>query len=285
MIILQIQGGLGNQMFQYATGRTIALNNKTRLKWDLSLLENDINKRRFRLDQFNINASNINGLEKKLIYSKNSFYKALRKRVFNITKVVEDFPASYNKALSSIKGNVILNGFWQFEDYFKDIRQRLIRELTIKKDPTPRNSAYIEQIQSENSVAIHFRRGDYVSNNTSNAFHGVCPLDYYLNAINCLKHQLKNLSFFIFSDDPEWVKTTLKIPDKTSFIDHNRSDEPEDFRLMVHCKHHIIANSSFSWWGAWLCTNPDRRVIAPKQWFRDKLANENHILPKDWIRL
>ncbi len=149
-----------------------------------------------------------------------------------------------------------------------------------------RNKDIGEMIQSFKSVSLHIRRGDYVSNKVTNQVHGVCDLNYYSHAISYIAERISNTHLFVFSDDPEWAKGNLKTEIPTFFVDNNRADKDyEDLKLMRQCKHNIIANSSFSWWGAWLNQNAGKIVIAPKKWFNDKSINTKDLIPEKWIRL
>ena len=133
---------------------------------------------------------------------------------------------------------------------------------------------------------MHIRRGDYVSNPTTNKLHGTCSLEYYHNAVDIIAAKVSNPHFFIFSDDHEWARNNFKIDYPLTFVAHNNAGKNyEDMRLMSLCKHHIIANSSFSWWGAWLGSNPKKIVCAPRGWFKDKSLNTNDIIPSDWSRI
>ncbi|HQS38500.1 MAG TPA: alpha-1,2-fucosyltransferase, partial [Methylotenera sp.] len=162
--------------------------------------------------------------------------------------------------------------------------EQIRKDFTFKLALSVKNSAIIEQISQVNAVSLHVRRGDYVTN-AKNAFIGVCSLEYYRKAVEYVKNQVDKPVFFVFSDDIEWVKSNLPIDFPCFYIDHNHGIESfNDMRLMSHCKHHIIANSSFSWWGAWLNANSEKIVIAPQQWFANN-TNVNDLLPESWIKL
>jgi hypothetical protein len=141
----------------------------------------------------------------------------------------------------------------------------------------------LKRVSSNNSVSVHIRRGDYVSNPHASKFHGTKGLDYYEKAVERIAETVKNPELFVISDDIEWCKENLRLPYKTTHIDGNAGFE--DMHIMSHCAHNIIANSSFSWWAAWLNTNPDKVVIAPKKWFNDESINTEDVVPKTWIRL
>jgi hypothetical protein len=165
-------------------------------------------------------------------------------------------------------------------------------EAKIRKDfeflepAKDRNAEVLEQIRHSFSISIHVRRGDYVTLAAASEFHGLMGPDYYkAGAEAILRGKNETPSFFVFSDDPEWCKENIKLPGEITYIDWNTGKNSfEDMRLMSNCKHHVIANSSFSWWGAWLNPSKEKIVVAPKQWFNDT-SNQTDIVPESWIRL
>jgi hypothetical protein len=137
-------------------------------------------------------------------------------------------------------------------------------------------------------VSVHIRRGDYVTNSHTNAVHGTCSLEYYENAINYISEKVKAPHFFVFSDDYKWALENFKNRSyPVTCISNNADKNYEDLTLMYNCKHHIIANSSFSWWGAWLNPNEDKIVIGPKQWFKSKKQSTDtkDVMPKEWVKM
>jgi hypothetical protein len=281
MIVVNLCGGLGNQMFQYALGRNLALKNHTELKLDISQVEN-YDPYSSRLDVFNIPLNLASKSQLRLI------------RFFNKTRLPKVLPFNYNHvyekdrhfdtSILQMKGNIVLHGYWQTENYFKDIRDTLIKEFTVKNEPNDLNKSMLEKIKNSNSVCIHVRRGDYVANKKTNAFHGTCTLDYYQNAVKSLDRKIRTPELFIFSDDSSWTQNNLQFAHPTTYVTINNSIKGyEDIRLMCNCKHFIIANSSFSWWGAWLSINPEKIICTPKRWFRND--DEGDIIPKSWIRI
>jgi hypothetical protein len=302
MIIAQLNGGLGNQMFQYALGRNLAQKQYSILKLNLS----DIERGKYRpygLHCFNIqeqiaNRTDINFFMrgkyltqfKKLSYvilRKIGYRKKINSLLHKGEIIIEEFGdfSKYNPNIINKTGSLYLIGYWQTEKYFSHIRNVLLKEFTIKYPQDSKNKQLSEIIQACNSVSVHVRRGDYISNSDYFKFHGVCSIDYYINAVNYIAGLINNPHFFIFSDDPLWTKSKINIPYPTHFIDHNANQDYEDLRLMSQCKHNIIANSSFSWWGAWLNQNPEKVVCAPKQWYNDKNINTTDLIPLDWVKL
>lgn len=182
--------------------------------------------------------------------------------------------------------SVYLVGYWQSEKYFKNIEEILRSELTIKHNQGPDNQAMSCLINQTESVSLHIRRGDYVSNPISYQAHGICSLDYYRAAVETLTKTVKQPHFFIFSDDIEWAQENLKLDHPLTNVSNNGEvQDYEDLRLISHCKHHIIANSSFSWWGAWLCSHSQKIVIAPKKWFNNPKLNTRDLIPNEWYRI
>jgi len=263
VIKIKLKGGLGNQMFQYAYGRKLILLDKKDVVFDISFFgdarESIDTNRPFLLDKFIIN----NSIKFENI-KENFFQKIVKKIISNIT-------GEY--------------GFYQNEKYFKDIEDVIRKEFTLKDQLSGvSKKAEVEISNSKNSVSIHIRRGDYVTDKNTNIHHGTCGLDYYQNAIKYILDVVESPTFFIFSDDIEWVKENLKI-ENCVYVSNPEIKDYEELILMSKCRHNIIANSSFSWWGAWLNKTSDKIIVAPKQWLANKTANELDILPSSWIQI
>ena len=161
----------------------------------------------------------------------------------------------------------------------------LLKDLRVRGPMNEANSDLAARIGEGASVCLHVRRGDYYSNPAARMVHAVDLTDYYRKAISLMKERVGDCHFFLFSDEPEWVKANLDLGDACTVVDVNTPLEPEqDLRLMSLCEHFIIANSTFSWWGAWLSRNPDKVVIAPERWFLDD-RNIKDRCPKGWIRI
>ena len=290
MIIVRLEGGLGNQMFQYAFGRKLAILNNTSLKIDVSKLlvpetENVI-KRQYKLDFLNINATLAKQQDIELFYSSEHFYTRYRNLAFKLlgytAKVHEQAFDYHTNALVKCK-NVYVTGYWQSYKYFNSITNYINTELQIKKSFKPVFDNLMDEINTTHSIAVHFRRGDYVSNAATQQFHGVCSVEYYIKAISYFKEKLIKPRFYIFSDDMDWVKQNIEMDASFRMIEGYA--DYGDMYLMSQCKHQIIANSSFSWWGAWLNSNPHKMVVAPKNWFADPSINTSDLIPLNWITL
>ena len=288
MIVVKIIGGLGNQMFQYAMGKTLAIRNSTELKLDISAFEI------YKLHQYKLNKLNI--VENIATEEESKLFLTDGKKIGikNITKFftpyfkrtyIREKSFRYDPNLMMTKDNVYLDGYWASEKYFKEIESQIRKEFTIKEDPDLLNSEMAAQILDKDAVSIHIRRGDYVTDSKTNAIHGTCSLDYYYKAIEDLHNYVSDPHFFIFSNDPQWVTDNFKVPYPITLVNINGPDQGyEDMRLMSLCKHHIIANSTFSWWGAWLGTNQNKRVYSPKQWYNVDYDIKD-LIPDSWNKI
>ena len=285
MIYVRIRGGLGNQLFQYSAARSLA----DRLNVNLGLDTREYNAGspfEMGLKHFNIRAEfNPKGLIK---HKKNGFSKyILDIALGNHKNVYKETNLGFNNLFHSLPNKTYLKGYWQSEKYFENNQKKIFKDLQIIALQSKKNIKISENISKTNSVSLHIRRGDYVTNYSYNMKHGTCSLDYYKRSVDYLSKSLnKNFTIFAFSDDPEWVFKNLKLPMDIQFIEHNSSKKNyEDLRLMSQCNHNIIANSSFSWWGAWLNKSPKRTIISPKEWFADKNIKNIDIIPNNWIKI
>ncbi len=275
MIIVKLVEGLGNQLFQYALGRHISHKNKLPFKLDVSHYL-DINSRKYGLHKFNIKEefASLNEIKKIKNHSENSSYLYLEK------------PFNFHPEILNIKESAYLEGYWQSEKYFKEIGEIILHDFTLKESLDNQNKQFAEKIKNTNSISLHIRRGDYVSKPDTNKIHGTCSLDYYKKSIDLITKNFKNPHFFVFSDDYKWVKSNLLVEHDTTFAEHNNDDKNYiDLTLMSMCKHNIIANSSFSWWGAWLNQNPNKIVCSPKNWFKTNEINTIDLIPDDWNKV
>lgn len=290
MIITKLIGGLGNQMFQYAAGRRAAHFNSTELKLDITGYgkQSGITPRKYTLQIFNIEENFASESEINKLKKSNFIQKVLKKihPVFTKKSYVREKSHNFDPNILKIGDNSYLEGYWPSEKYFKDIEDIIRKEFTLKDKPDAINQKMISRIKNCDSISIHIRHGDYVYDEKTNKYHGVCNLDYYLKAVASVAKKVKKPYFFMFSDDIKWVKQNLHLEFPCVYVDHNTGKKDyEDLRLMSACKHHIIANSSFSWWGAWLNQNPDKIVIAPKKWFRDKSIDTKDLIPQSWVKI
>lgn len=290
MIYVRMIGGLGNQMFQYAAGRRLALHHKTNLTLDTSWFgtkdPSGAAVRTYELNCFAIEATPTDTPAANYEPSGRIGRVLHRLNLSGKRKIITESSLGFDPQILELPDGIVLNGYWQNDQYFKDVSDAIRADFNFVPKPSTQNIKMAAQIATTTAVSLHIRRGDYVASKVTNHYHGTSPLDYYYAAIKQLVAAVPNPTFYVFSDDPEWCKANLKLDYPTVFVDHNPPDKGyEDMRLMSLCQHHIIANSSFSWWGAWLGINPDKQVFAPKIWFKDEAANANHSLPKAWTRL
>ena len=280
MIITKIKGGLGNQLFQYAVGRALSLHHKVPLKLDLTVFETYKLHNGYRLDQFAIQADI--AAENDIINLKggnNVLFSALRKAgLFKRKSYFKEKRSSYFDARVFKNKFVYLDGYWQNELYFSNIREVLLRELSPINSMNDLVCDYLEPIKKSNSVSLHVRRGDYLNLKNIN----VLDVGYYMKASKYIRKNVEKPTFFIFSDDLDWCKKSLGFLDGCIYVDRTQT-EIDDLKLMSFCRHNIIANSSFSWWGAWLNQNPGKTVIAPKDWMLNDPGSSNVIL-SDWVK-
>lgn len=292
MIVARIFGGLGNQMFQYALGRTLSVKLGTELKLDISAYRNN-KLRKFALKAFNI-IGNI-AIKKEIEQLCGKSYPPLLQAIRTRLHLAESpKPASYvsekteflfDPLIEKTRDNHYLDGYWQTEKYFLPIESTIRKEFTVCLPQDTKNGEMSERISSYNSISVHIRRGDYIQNKHTNAFHGTASLDYYQRAAINILQETDNPAFFVFSDDHQWVKDNIKLPGQTFYVDINGHDKDyADMELMGLCQHHIIANSTFSWWGAWLAERPGQIVVAPKQWFTANVDTRD-LIPDRWVRL
>lgn len=286
MVVISLKGGLGNQMFQYAAGLSLAKKNNSDLFIDNTWFNNiqpQDTIRQYELDCFSCTQNFIERKEIKIVDQTKrveSILKKLRNPDY-FTEYMETSP-KFDKKFCKLRGNVYLVGYFQSEKYFIDIRNDLLQEFKFKNRPNSNNVQIINSVRKTNSVSLHIRRGDYVSNKNASKFHGLQGLNYYKKAIKIIDSKIKDPKYFVFSDDIKWCKKNLQIENAIFVSNKNGSD---DLRIMINCKHNIIANSSFSWWGAWLGENYDKVVIAPKAWFKSKHADSSDIIPSRWLRI
>jgi len=286
MIITKLMGGLGNQMFQYAAGRALSDTYNTSLKLDISYYEKeDIFKRSFILDKFNIIGNIATVDDKQKFINKNYLYKLAEKLKPSFKrKIIIEKPFEYYRDFEKIGDDAYLDGYWQSEKYFKHIESIIRNEFTLK-NISKAVKEIIFDIEKNNTVSIHTRRADYVTLKNVNERYGICSIEYYQAAINNISEQINSPNYYIFSDDVAWVKENLKLKGPMTVVSEDGFNDYEEIIIMSKCKYNIIANSSFSWWGAWLNENSNKIVIAPKKWLSTDEFDVSYMLPNNWIKL
>lgn len=285
MIVVNLKGGIGNQMFQYALGRHLALKNATELKLDIAGLDRanavgDI-YRPFALQAFNIKATVATpGEVRKLKYPYGIISKGWRYLTFKLSR---DKNILFRPEVLGYTDNIYLDGYWQSPLYFAEIRETLLTELTLKAESEGFQN-FAELIKASCAVAIHIRRGDYAKNPLVAKEFGPCSLNYYEHALAKINATVASPTYFVFSDDLPWVKENLSLPASSVFVDDKTLRDVDELILMSLCRHNIIANSSFSWWSAWLNQNPSKIVIAPTPWF-DKITVDKDLILPEWTQI
>lgn len=280
-VTIRIMGGLGNQLFQYALGRSLEINCGAEIFFNTTSIDLK-SGRKFMLDQFNTRM-NIGpwDVEKGFL---NQFINIIKGTFYIKENRMQFIPSLFCKIKNG--GNFYLEGYWQTEKYFQSIREQLLTEITLKDQYSEKARAISDSIFSTTSVSLHLRRGDYITNPNYNKIHGVCSIEYYQEAIKRIEQKIPNPYFFVFSDDIEWVKENLTHTMKNvTFVSGRNFRDEEELLLMSECKHNIIANSSFSWWAAWLNKNNDKIVIAPKEWFKVSFSGIKDIIPISWTQI
>lgn len=285
MIVVKLMGGLGNQMFQYAAGKALSIKHDVPLFIDESFLLEDprgaYTKRRLELGQLEVTIKRgdvklLQEFKKRTLFQK--FFRLQNPNVFNEG-------GSYNPLFFSAGKTVYLNGYWQSELYFQSIREVLQKEFTPRYNFSPANKQYLDKVERCVSVAVHVRRGDYVRLKSAANFHGVTDMAYYRKAINYFENNHAGCRFFIFSDDLPWCRENFARFKNIIFVDTDQEFSSTDLFIMKKCRHNIICNSSYSWWSAWLNENPDKVVIAPKNWFSGPASDQEAIYCQSWLKI
>ncbi|WP_295799413.1 alpha-1,2-fucosyltransferase [Mucilaginibacter sp.] len=290
--MIKLQGGLGNQMFQYAFGLSVAKKMNAQLYLDLSFYNQNhgLTPRSYALEVF---GGQTKIAERKIV---DSFFRpgllqrVLKKAGLDRHTLYREKTMRFDKSVFDITPPVYFEGFWQSEQYFNSIENEIRSAFAFKKPLNTQSQKIAGEIaQQQHPVSIHVRRGDYVTSASTNELHGICSIAYYQKAIALIKQKVTNPTFYFFSDDAEWVaKNLIATDDNAVLVQHNEGDDSwQDMALMSKCRHHIIANSSFSWWAAWLNPGSEKMVIAPANWFAAKVSNLDtlDLIPKNWIQL
>lgn len=289
MIIVKLIGGLGNQMFQYAVGRALADMNGCQLKLDISGFA-EYPLRRYELDVLQIRADVATAKEIAHFRGKkppHPFIDRVKKAIrWPQPGIFMERTFTFDPEVLNFKPPTYLEGFWQSEKYFMHIADALRRDFTLSMALNEENLSIQQQMIAHESISLHVRRGDYVTNAHTAQYHGVCSLEYYREAVKYIAGRVREPHFFAFSDDPEWVGQNLKIDHPMILVSANGPNKGAwDMALMKSCRHHILANSSFSWWGAWLNPSNQKQVVAPRNWFNQAPQDTRDLIPESWVRL
>ena len=288
MIVIRLCGGLGNQLFQYATGRRLAYLRRAELVLDLGWYARTPSSDTpwtYQLGHYPIQARSTTWGE--AVWCVLHGGTRLRSMSFLPQRWIyyREQGFEFDPEVLNLNDDTYLDGYWQSYRYFEDSAD-LIRAELAPVAPLERNDEVIAtMIAGGDAVSLHVRRGDYVTNQAAGGAHCLCSLDYYKSAVEQVLMHVARPHFFVFSDDSAWARANLFLPSPATFVDHNGPDSAfQDLRLMALCNHHITANSSFSWWGAWLNPSPNKIVVTPHKWFADQ-RNTEALTPTTWMRI
>lgn len=296
MIVSNLMGGLGNQMFQYACGRALSLRTGQDFFVDLCFLRKrplwaNYTLRSYELPVFRLEVPVAHWAQLAHFepYDRREYWKPwVLWRKWHGVPVVRDACQEPQKDVLTLKGHNYLHGFWQSEFYFADYASEIRQDFQFRAALDPTNQRIADSILAGESVSLHLRRGDYVNLGGAAKHHGLCSLDYYRRAMVYLREHLSGLRCFVFTDDPAWAKEHLRFLDPEMVVDCNvQGNAYRDMQLMSLCRHHVVANSSFSWWGAWLAQHPTQLVVAPKRWYAQHPLDSQGLglLPAHWVPL
>jgi hypothetical protein len=297
MIIVKLQGGLGNQMFQYALGRELQRRNGGRLALDLILLldrfpRSDVIFRNYDLDIFRIQpqltllSKLAQWLPVPLLYSCGSAaLNRLRNQLGTQQYIMG--PVPFRKEVLEARGNIYLDGHWQSPKYFAGSEDVLRHEFAVKQPLSPAGKRVAVQMASVDSICVNVRRTDFVTLPASIKTHGFVGQEYYMRGIEQIAPLLKNPHIFVTSDDVGWCRENLHFDYPTTVLGHEYQGYKfgEYLTLMAQCKHFLIPNSSFAWWAVWLNRSDDKMVVCPKNWYRDPKIDSSDLIPPQWTRI
>ncbi len=286
VVFAKIRGGLGNQMFQYAMARAVAWRNRAQLKLDLYDLSQE-----FNLGNFKIQASITSQVELAKWGLRDPNWSRLLPSFAKSrwqSRIPRYFEPHYHFAAETqrLQTPIYVNGFWHSYKYFDDCSELIQTELTLSESTPNDVSIIANEIQNTTSVSLHVRRGDYISSDEYRTTYLECRPEYYARAIAHITERVGRMQVFVFSDDIDWVRRNLTVSDSMTFVSKGGRGSPiYDMYLMSLCKHHVIANSSFSWWGAWLNPSPNKIVITPERWYYSSDWSTRDLIPPGWIRM
>lgn len=293
MLILRLQGGLGNILFQYALARHLSLKNGLELKYDVrSYLTNPLGDYSFSLEAFQIDIKNRLASPEEIARAEHyrwkpgKFWVWYNRLIADRKRYVDERQFHFEPWILTVKDPMYLTGWWQTEKYFVESRQALLEDLRVRQPLTGKNKEVAERMAGVDAVSVHIRRLDYVNNPKTKEYHGELTQEYYDRALAKIAETVANPVLFVFSDDVAWVKEHMSFPYEAVYIDWNGPEPHEDIRLMSLCKHNIIANSTLGWWGAWLNDHPGKIVVAPQRWFANApKCDTRDIIPEGWVKL
>jgi hypothetical protein len=291
MIITNIVGGLGNQMFQYACGRALSLYTEQPLRIATDQFNGYELHNGFELQRvFNVDVIQASEIELKRLlgWQSSPMLRRILGRPIMHWATSNCWAAEpyfhYWSGIKNVRMPAYLHGYWQSERYFSNAEECIRKDFEFRMPWDEDDLNLRERMHAQPSVSIHVRRGDYATSSNKNIY-AQCGIDYYRNAIRLIQQKVPDVKIFAFSDDPDWVEANLEREfDTIETVRHNIGHRSaHDMRLMSQADHHIIANSTFSWWAAWLNPSPDKIVVAPSRWFTNG-TDDRDLIPSSWIR-
>jgi len=292
VIIGKVLGGLGNQMFQYAAVRALALRRQVPLRLDATRFFGYTLHQGFELNAIfdcSVPLATPQDMTDVLGWQATPIAQRVLGRLsmarFRSSRWLTEPHFTYWEELKSAPNTCYIDGYWQSNKYFDDVEDIIRKDFCFRQPMSSKNSLLAAKIGDADSVSLHVRRGDYVTNKDASRIHTLCSIDYYDMSIREMANRIGRPHFFVFSDDVAWAKENISMAYPCDWIDHNIGSESyNDMRLMSLCKHHIVANSTFSWWGAWLNPSLEKVVMAPHPWFANELSARD-LIPNTWLRL
>lgn len=293
MIIVRLNGGLGNQMFQYAAALALSKERGDKLKIDNTELlvpkERNQAPRIFSLNEFKISAQTASSAEITSIKYRWGLLSSLNRLIQK--KFLRKYYVDWHPEIKKMTGNIYLDGYFQAENYFLNHCEDILSEFVLDEESEKELDLILGGLKNVKPlVTLHVRRGDYVSNARVNKTHNICGDKYFYDALEYFKQKLPEFNVIVFSDDVNWVKSNLELPGNPFYVSDEANklgihlDEAKELVLMSRCDHHIISNSSYSWWGAYLNRSKSKIVVAPSIWSKGSIPQPN-IIPANWIRL
>ncbi len=294
MIWVRLMGGLGNQMFQYAAGRRLAIVHDTALTLDCSWFEREgaraTTRRAPALGCFSLPAATTSLSEATLSAWEYAAFRPLRSNFWRHAfrrrvTVMRSTGDGFDPGVLGAPGQTLLIGYWQSERYFQDVSEEVKGDFTFTDSTARAAAALLQLVEEFPSIAVHVRRGDYVTDDATAQLHGTATPAYFHEAVEIIAQRISSPRIFVFSDDIPWCREKLAFAYPTIFVEGLGPHPGAELMAMSRCGHQVISNSTFGWWGAWLNASPDKTVVAPKQWFRDAGVDSADVVPSRWVRL